>query len=199
MRALLLCAAFVALLALPTQALTTKIDAGAKWCFRERVGKDIPLSFNFKVTAGGKLDLDADIHDTSGRLVHDWKMTQEGHYTMRGDASNNKFTICFRNEMARFTPKWVNFNVHHGVPEAAATKEHLDPLEGQIERLMDKMKDLREAQDELRTLEHDHRNTVEDANERVLLWSVIETACLIVMGLLYIFFLKRFLEVRTSM
>lgn len=179
-------------------ALTTKIDALSQECFVEKVERDVPMSFQFKVTAGGKKDLDVSVYDQSGRTLQQWKAATEGHYSVRGDAVNTLFKYCFSNEMARFTPKWVNFYFHHGPHPSAAKPEQLDPIERQIEKLRADIDDLANAQQKLRVAEHDHRNTIEDANERVLLWSVFEIIALFGMGIFQIFFLKRFLEKRTS-
>lgn len=188
----------VAALAAVASAITTKVDAMSEFCFREDVGKDIPLRFNFKVTAGGKLDIDAAVYDGSGRKLHSWQGATEGHYDVRGDASNTKYRFCFSNKMARFTPKWVAFFTHKGVHPNVANVEHLDPIEKQILELNEKMGLLRDAHDKLKVEERDHRSTIEDGNERVWLWSGLEAFSLLFMGVLQVFFLKRFLEVRSS-
>eukprot|EP00672_Neobodo_designis_P021700 CAMPEP_0174829382 /NCGR_PEP_ID=MMETSP1114-20130205/1899_1 /TAXON_ID=312471 /ORGANISM="Neobodo designis, Strain CCAP 1951/1" /LENGTH=200 /DNA_ID=CAMNT_0016063127 /DNA_START=46 /DNA_END=648 /DNA_ORIENTATION=- len=192
------CAVAVALLACGAAAMTTKVEAKTEWCFREDVGKDIPLRFNFKVTAGGKLDIDASVYDGSGRKLHSWHGVTEGHYEVHGDAANTKFRFCFSNKMAHFTPKWVSFFTHKGVHPNVANVEHLDPIEKTIMELNEKISELRDKHDELRVEEKEHRATIEDANERVWLWSGVEGFSLLFMGVLQIFFLKRFLEVRSS-
>jgi hypothetical protein len=179
-------------------ALNTKVDPLSEWCFIEPVGRDIPATFQFRVTHGGKLDIDATLYDESGRALESWKSQSEGHHQVKGDAVNSKFKVCFSNSMARFTPKWVSFYFHHGQHPAAARKEHLDPIESQIRVLSRRIDDLQNAQVRLRNAEKNHRATVEDANERILLWSVFEVVALFGMGIFQIYFLKRFLERKTT-
>jgi hypothetical protein len=198
MRAVAIIACLVALLAASVSAIATKVEPLTEFCFREDVGKDIPLRFSFGVTAGGKLDIDAAVYDGTGRKLHSWTGASEGHYDVRGDASNTKYRFCFNNKIARFTPKWVNFHTHKGVHPAVANVEALDPIEKQILELNQKMGQLRDVHDKLRIQERDHRSTVEDGNERVWLWSGLQAFALLFMGLLQVFFLKRFLEVRSS-
>ena len=194
----MICALTAALLCVGASAMTTKVDAKTEWCFREDVSKDIPLRFLFQVTAGGKMDIDASVYDGSGRKLHSWHGVTEGHYEAHGDASNNKFRFCFSNKMSHFTPKWVSFFTHKGVHPNVANVEHLDPIEQQILEINRMVGDLRDSHDQLRVEEREHRATIEDANERVWLWSGVEAFALLFMGVLQIFFLKRFLEVRSS-
>jgi p24 family protein beta-1 len=179
-------------------AMSTKIDAATSWCFTEPVARDVTATFQFAVTHGGKLDINAQIYDESHRLLDSWTLATTGKYVAKGDASNNKFKVCFDNSMARFTPKWVSFSFHHGPHPAAAKVEHLDPIEKQIETLAARIDDLQNTQLRLRESEKNHRATIEDSNERVLLWAVFETVALFGMGIFQIIFLKRFLERKTS-
>ena len=180
------------------EAMTTKVEPLSNFCVTEPVDRDIEVTLNFRVTAGGKLDIDASVFDESGRLLHGWKLAGEGEYKMKGDPQNRKFKICFDNHMARFTPKWVDFYLHHGQHPSAVKLEQLDPVERQIETLKTNIDDLVNVQQRLRVAEKNHRATIEDANERVLLWSVFEIVALFGMGTFQIYFLKRFLERKTS-
>ena len=189
----------VSLLCGSVSAITTKIDAGKELCIRQNIGKDIPLSFSFWVSAGGLLDIDATIKDGSGRVIQQWKTVSKGEYQARGDATNTRFEFCFSNTMARYTPKWVSFSLIEGLHPSAASAEHLDPIERKSIDVSTLVDGLMVGQKEIRRIEHDHRNTVEDTNDRVLLWSVIETVALIFMGLVQVFFMKRFLEVRSTL
>lgn len=178
--------------------MQTKIDAATTFCVTEPVDRDIEMTFQFTVTAGGKHDIDATIFDGSGRLLQGWKTATSGEHKVKGDPQNKQFRICFDNTVARFTPKWVEFYFHHGQHPSAVKVESLDPIERSIETLKNNMDELNVVQQRLRSSEKNHRATVEDANERVLLWSVFETIALFGMGIFQIFFLKRFLERKTS-
>lgn len=185
-------------LPITTDALNTKIDAASSWCFIEPVARDVSATFQFTVTHGGKQDINAQVFDESHRLLDSWTLASSGKYVVKGDAANSKFKVCFDNSMARFTPKWVSFSFHHGQHPAAAKVEHLDPVEKQIQTLAARIDELQNTQIRLRESEKNHRASAEDANERVLLWAVFETVALFGMGVFQIYFLKRFLERKTS-
>jgi hypothetical protein len=179
-------------------AINTKIDPASSWCIIEPVARDISATFQFRVTHGGKLDINVQLFDEQNHLLESWAAASEGSKVIKGDAVNTKFKVCFDNSMARFTPKWVSFSFHHGQHPSAAKVEHLDPIEKQIEVLSSRIDDLENTQRRLRESEKNHRATVEDANERVLLWAVFEVVALFGMGVFQIYFLKRFLERKTS-
>lgn len=179
-------------------ALNTKVDPLSSFCFYEPVERDVTATFQFRVTHGGKLDINAVVYDESGQSLQNWHLATTGELVLKGGALNTKFKICFDNTMARFTPKWVNFYVHHGQHPAAAKRTDLDPIEKQIADLAVRVDGLQNAQQRLRDIEKDHRATVEDANERVLLWSVFQIVTLVGMGLFQVQLLKRFLEKKTT-
>lgn len=183
------------------EAIITKVGASEKFCVKKYVKKDQKLYFQFQVVAGGKLDMDAFIYDASSRLIKDFKLVSSGDFDLQGDAENDHYQFCFSNEMARFTPKWVDFTIRKGQVavglSAPAKAKDIDPIESKISMLRHNIDSLHDAQQRLKVAEKDHRATIEDSNERILLWSVFEVVAFFAMGIFQIFFLKRFLERKT--
>ena len=183
-------------------AMTTKVEGGSIFCVTEKLVRDQPLTFQFRVVAGGKLDLNVAVYDESDRVKANWDLATEGSRSLIGDAATSKYKICFDNRMARFTPKWVHFNLHNGPAlgfGGAAKKEDLDPIEKRVHELREKIFKLQDIQSELKVQERDTRSTIEDANDRVLMWALFEVVALFGMGLFQVYLLKRFLERRSSM
>jgi hypothetical protein len=196
---MLLVVAVVASVLTVANAMTTKIDGASSFCVTEKLVKDQPLTFQFRVVAGGKLDLNVAIYDERDNIVTDWKLATEGNKHLIGDAASSKYKFCFDNTMARFTPKWVHFNLHKAPSVGnAAKKEDLDPIEKRIHELRDKIFALQDSQSELKVQERNTRSTLEDANDRVLLWAIFEIVALFGMGLVQVYLLKRFLERKST-
>ena len=64
--------------------------------------------------------------------------------------------------------------------------------------LNEDLAELEEEQRALRVTERLHRDTVEETAEYLLYWSLFEAAVLVGMGLFQMRYLKRFLEVRST-
>jgi len=182
-----------------SSALTTKVLAREKECYTETIAKNVQVSFQFQVTAGGQLDIDASLSDAeSGGILEQWKGAKEGQHIVQPNDDVKTFTLCFDNYMARFTPKWVNFYIYKWRNPNVAKVGDLDPVEKAILKLNEQLGDLQDEQRSLRTTEHQHRDTIEVTSERLLYWSVFEAVVLVLMGSFQMYYLKRFLEVRSS-
>ena len=181
-----------------SSALTTKVLAREKECYTESVAKNVHVSFQYQVVAGGQLDIDATIENAeTGSVLKHWTGDKEGRHQIRPD-EDSKYTFCFSNMMARFTPKWVNFYIQKSHNPNVAKVGDLDPVEKAILKLNDQLGELQDEQRSLRTTEHQHRDTIEVTSERLLYWSVFEAVVLVLMGSFQMYYLKRFLEVRSS-
>eukprot|EP00758_Cryptobia_borreli_P005584 Tbor_TRINITY_DN4929_c5_g11::TRINITY_DN4929_c5_g11_i1::g.9735::m.9735/K20347/TMED2, EMP24; p24 family protein beta-1 len=187
-------------LSLPAAAMTTKIDAGTKFCISEHVPANQLLTFQFNVIAGGNMDLVVDIFDSTKNKVKHWEMSKSGDITFPEDSKNQHFEICFSNEMSRYTPKWVDFIIigDIGGSKVILKTADIDPIEKQVMELRRDINYLHASQNRLRIAEKDHRSTIEDSNDRVILWGIFEVVVLFGTVLFQIYFLKRFLERKHS-
>uniref|UniRef100_A0A0A9Z6L6 Transmembrane emp24 domain-containing protein A n=1 Tax=Lygus hesperus TaxID=30085 RepID=A0A0A9Z6L6_LYGHE len=75
----------------------------------------------------------------------------------------------------------------------------IDPIEQEVSALAASMHHLQTLQVQLRQQQKEHRKTVYSTNNSVLYWCVFQIVALIAMSLFQIFFLKRFLEKKSSL
>jgi len=183
--------------AVAANALTVKVESKTEECFIEEATKGQTLTLQFQVMAGGLLDIDTTLHGPNDEILKHWTAATEGKHTWTAE-HDAKYKFCFSNMMARWTPKWLSFFISSGATAHLAKIEHLDPIEKVIMDLSEGLSKLQEEQKYLRTVERVHRETIESTNTRMLYWSLFEVLVLIAMGMFQIYYLKRFLEVRSS-
>ena len=163
--------------------ITVKVEPRSEECLIEEISDHgVPITMIFQVTAGGHLDIDCMISDQRGNVIQSYKGQQDGrhHWTSVG---SGEYKICFSNEMARYTPKWVSFYISVGNSPNTARLEHLDPIEQTIIQLSQGLTELQDEQKLLRAVERLHRDTIDTTNTRILYWSIFEAIVLVTMGL----------------
>eukprot|EP00755_Sulcionema_specki_P022757 Sspe_Gene.77274::Locus_48272_Transcript_1_1_Confidence_1.000_Length_740::g.77274::m.77274/K20347/TMED2, EMP24; p24 family protein beta-1 len=191
------CLAFLTLLLANAAALTVKVEPRTEDCLFVEVKQNQPVTLSYQVTAGGKLDIDTLIYDPRGVIVKAWNGASDGVYHWNSQLSGN-VKVCFSNNMARWTPKWVAFFLHVGHDPNAAKQEHLDPLETTIRNMEEGLEELLARNKNLRAVERLHLETIESTNSWLLYWSVSQALILLGSSLLQIRYLKRFVEVKTT-
>eukprot|EP00455_Lapot_gusevi_P006446 TRINITY_DN12759_c0_g1_i4.p1 TRINITY_DN12759_c0_g1~~TRINITY_DN12759_c0_g1_i4.p1 ORF type:complete len:221 (-),score=18.86 TRINITY_DN12759_c0_g1_i4:126-788(-) len=196
---------------LPSQAIYFELTEGTEKCFIEEVPQDTlvvgfyrsPDQFN---TPNGYHD----VHETGILITVKEAETEEelmSHYTdQQGRFAftshhGGEHHICFGTN----TSHWMSsdnrkFRVYlrievgeHAVDyDAIAKVEHLSAIEVEIRRLFDKLGDIAHEQAYQKDREETFRNTSESTNERVMWWSSIETAILLLSGFYQVYHLKKF-------
>ena len=96
--------------------------------------------------------------------------------------------------MSTLTHKTVTFDAEIGDP---ITKD-MDPLEMSIIKVHEALEEVKQEQMYLRTRERVHRDMAEETNTRVLVFSILEVAMLLVLGLGQIVYLRQQFEVKRS-
>lgn len=179
-------------------AVAIRIPAHKDECFFE----DVPAAgtkvyLHYMVTSGGSLDIDAAIYGPDQGLIWNAEKERETRVLFKSRLPGmHKF--CFSNKMSTLTTKVVGFSVQVGDP-ADSTKDHnVDPMERSIIHIAMGLNDIKTEQLYLRTRERVHRDTVESTNTRVLLWSVVEIALIVFMGVGHIWYLRRLFESRRA-
>lgn len=180
-----------------TQALLTDVPRGDKFVITESVAPQTTLTFQYSIPMSSN-SLLVTISEGDNILETFPISSKRGTFNMSATKAARKMTVTFDNTNSRFSAAFVNFDLRHDVDfTTAGTNEQLDPIEVKVNQLSESMRKLMNFQQALRTQQKDHRATVEDANERVLLWAVFQVAVLIGMSLFQLFILKRFLEKKT--
>eukprot|EP00754_Rhynchopus_humris_P044775 Rhum_TRINITY_DN4388_c0_g1::Rhum_TRINITY_DN4388_c0_g1_i1::g.14143::m.14143/K20347/TMED2, EMP24; p24 family protein beta-1 len=178
-------------------ALTVKIDPREEECFiEETTVRDVQLKIVMQVTHGGQLDIDLSITDPSGMRIHQQQRVTESKHEWTAKFPG-KYKVCFSNKMARWTPKWVSF-YYVATDSASMNKGTLDPIEQGVFSLQKGVNEMHGEQMRLRAIERAHREQMEESEGMVLTWAVFQSVLLITMGLLQMYYLKRFLEVKQS-
>merc|ERR1712244_157425 len=73
-----------------------------------------------------------------------------------------------------------------------ARAEHLSSIEVELRRLNDKIRAIRNEQQYQKQREEEFRDTSENTNWKVVVWSVVQTVVLVLCGLFQIWHLKQF-------
>eukprot|EP00669_Euglena_mutabilis_P006823 TRINITY_DN2304_c0_g1_i1.p2 TRINITY_DN2304_c0_g1~~TRINITY_DN2304_c0_g1_i1.p2 ORF type:complete len:218 (+),score=79.71 TRINITY_DN2304_c0_g1_i1:23-655(+) len=180
--------------------LTLKVDPHAEHCAYE----DVPQAgdrvfFSFQVTAGGALDLDVVIHGPDNPDLWVVERESEGRAMFKAPAAG-KYIFCLSNKMTTLTTKTVQFHLAVGDPALLLVKgkgpKRPDAIARSIVRLEEGLMEIRDEQQYLRTRERVHRDAAEVTNTRVMLWAVLESSMLVVMGLGQVYYLRRCFEVK---
>lgn len=175
-------------------ALTTTVLAGEVLELSEVAPAETVVTFQFQV-ANDDGDIKAYIKDGDGKMLHDFGTAREGLFAVEARDVPKRMVVYFDNSGSRFYQKSVNFYFRQTINQNyVATGTQLDPIETKVRALLDTVESMKAVQVMLRTEQKEHRATVEDANERVLVWTVFQVAALIVMSTFQLYFLKRFLE-----
>jgi len=121
-------------------------------------------------------------------------------------SSGGPHSVCFNNEMARWTAKVIQFvifvgdeadKVAYGTPDYQ-TSNTLTPMEESVRLISGVLDQVDVDQKYLRVREQHHRDTAESTNTRVLWYSVIESIVLISISLGQVYALRKFFEVKRT-
>merc|ERR1712188_35898 len=204
--------AVLALLALTSQvdAVTLQVEPKTTECFYHHFDENKGAKFFWQVVRGGLLDILVQVkyegeHKSPAaepqvlfeRMYFEGE--QDGVHEFRSDKAGI-YSFCFNNEMARFTAKAVRFKVvasaewgtDAGDEKAAAAS----PIEMSARRISEEMDLLELHQQYMRGREIRHRLTAESTNTRVLWLSILESAVLISISLVQVYFIRSFFNTK---
>lgn len=197
--AALLLVLLLCLIAVPTftTALTTAVNAGEKFTVMETLPIGTELHFQFALHPDYLLPVSITDRATNEVLMS-WTDRPRGVFSLPASAKLRVLIIAFDNTATMFSSKNVNFDLRTPLNTGfAVSATELDPIEQKIRVLSSTMQRLKTLQLTIRSQQKDHRATVEDANERVLLYSVFQVVAFLIMTGFQLFLLRRFLEKKT--
>ena len=111
---------------------------------------------------------------------------------------NSKVVLCFNNQMARWTPKWVSFHFYKmDSPEQTdgLTNDEMNFVHA-LHREAMQVHSAMTTTIKMRKEEERHRDYVESTNSWILWGTIVNASMLIVMSFFQFWYLKRFLSVR---
>lgn len=198
---LLLLVSLVGYTAVPAAALQTLVKAGEVLVLEDVVPLGHMLTFQFQIPeSSSPMPISLLVDD---EVVQKWSNQRDGLVSITSplEATGKKkkvVVVRVDNSASRFTNAEINFYFRPSLDFSnVGSEDLLDPLEKKVRALGASMQRLQALQVSLRVEQKNHRSTVEDANDRVLLWSVFQVLVLLVMSAFNFFFLKRFLEKKT--
>ncbi|CCW70685.1 unnamed protein product [Phytomonas sp. Hart1] len=109
--------------------------------------------------------------------------------------------FCLSNEMSTVSDKVVAFSVIVGDTDElkegeAGPKRPRDMLQRTVHRIDQGLNEIEELQSFLRTREREHRATIEVANTRVVIWSVLEIIFIVGMAMTSMHYFRKLFSLK---
>ncbi|KPI83783.1 hypothetical protein ABL78_7165 [Leptomonas seymouri] len=195
LRLLVVCALTTLLLStVPAYSIFTSVDPGEVFLVEEVVPPGHILMFSFQQDPDFLFTVSVkDGHN--GIVLRLWRDEVSGVMAVKALDEKMTYQFLFDNSNAVLTAKSVDFGIRVVLdPEYNIEKGQLDPIEVKIRSLSAKFQKMKSLQLMWRYQQSQHRATVEDVNERVLLWSILQIVGFVICAGGQIFMLKFFLE-----
>ncbi|VDL78137.1 unnamed protein product [Nippostrongylus brasiliensis] len=200
-----------ALLSLSVSAieLTFELPDNANQCFYEDIKSGADVLLEYQVVTGGQYDVDMTLEDPHGKVLYKDMKKQYDSHNFKAEARRAKafpkfvsfvlfhikrfqtpgtYKACFSNEFSTFSHKIVymdwQVNGQDGANKAVTPGAHaMSALENSAVAIADKLRVVDDYQTHHRLREATGRKRAEQLNERVLLWSLGQTALIVLIGI----------------
>jgi len=181
--------------------LTFELPDNANQCFYEEIVKGTESTIEYQVVTGGQYDVDMMLESPSGQILYKDVKKQYDSHTWKADVSG-VYKVCFSNEFSTFSHKIVYMDWQIGNEKPLLPKmEHLTAMtmmETSAQNIHEKLKVVDDYQTHHRLREATGRKQAEDLNERVLWWSLGQTAVLLAIGIGQVLVLRSFFTDKRS-
>lgn len=188
----------------PAHTYMINLDSGNEnECFHERVPVGVKLGFSFEVIEGGFNDVDIQIKDPTGAIVHQDERSSHGKVTIEANL-DGPYHFCFSNAKSSQAPKMVIFDIDRSdsTPKSIGPESDKDEetkkIVGMVESLLMATISSRHDVRYLTARDRVHRKINEATNSKIVWWSGIEFLLLLSVTLGQVWYLKRFFEIRRS-
>eukprot|EP01132_Coremiostelium_polycephalum_P000897 gene897-1122_t len=194
-----------------TPKLYFELNGGQKKCFLEEHPRDTMLLGRYFLedlnppTAGmsPQLALSVNVLDPEKKEFLSKTMGPEGRFAFT-TLIGGEYQICFHTNTSRWFGPSVRTRLYLDIEAGAgandydeiAKVEHLNNLEVSLRRLNDRVNQIRKEQSYQRNREIVFRNTSESTNSRVMWWSFIQVAVLVLSGVWQMRHLKSFFRAK---
>ncbi|KAJ1366172.1 hypothetical protein KIN20_026774 [Parelaphostrongylus tenuis] len=167
--------------------LTFELPDNANQCFFEDIKADEDVILEFQVVAGGQYDVDMTLEDPTGNVLYKGYKKQYDNYNWKTQTAGT-YKACFSNEFSTFSHKIVYMDWQIGdqnnLNKAVTPGTHaMNALENSAVAIADKLRVVDDYQTHHRLREATGRKRAEQLNERVLLWSLGQTALIVLIGI----------------
>ncbi|GMS98523.1 hypothetical protein PENTCL1PPCAC_20698 [Pristionchus entomophagus] len=186
--------------------LTFELPDNANQCFYEEIKAGEDVLFEFQVVTGGQYDVDLTVEDPHGKILYKGQKKQYDSVNFKTE-SPGEYKACFSNEFSTFSHKvvYMDWQIgdgnHSGPKGAAAAQAHAvaaNTLDTLATSIGDKLRVVDDYQTHHRLREATGRKRAEELNERVLIWSLGQTAIVVVIGILEVCLLRSFFSDKRS-
>jgi len=165
-------------------------------CFYEDITqRNTSAYLEFQVSAGGQLDVDVTLKDPNGKIIYEQQRATFDSHQFVADIVG-VYTACFSNQFSSFSHKFVYVDFQVGdEPELPGVDEHatvLTQMETSSQAIHKSLNVILDAQTHHRLREAQGRKRAEELNERVMLWSCMETGAILLIGIGQIMILRNF-------
>jgi len=181
--------------------LRFQLEPKAVECFYQPMNAGEKARVEMFVTRGGLLDIDLKILAPGNVQIYAGLHFESAQYEFIA-AFAGDYSICFSNEMARWTAKVIQFRVvkdnvqpKDGKP---LTTDVLTPMQTSLLAISNSLDVIQVDQTHLRIREQVHRDTAESTNTRVYFYSLIESILLLIISIGQVFYLRKFFEIRRT-
>uniref|UniRef100_A0A1I7TD07 GOLD domain-containing protein n=1 Tax=Caenorhabditis tropicalis TaxID=1561998 RepID=A0A1I7TD07_9PELO len=176
--------------------LTFELPDNANQCFYEDLKKDVDTAFEFQVVTGGHYDVDLIIEDPNGKVLYKDTKKQYDSINFKAEVEGT-YKACFSNEFSTFSHKIVymdwQFGDQNALHAAVTQGAHaMTQLENYAVAIGDKLRTIDDYQTHHRLREATGRKRAEELNERVMIWSLGQSAVVVFIGIGQVFLLKSF-------
>jgi hypothetical protein len=179
--------------------LTFELPDNERQCFYEHVGKGVNSIVEFQVVTGGNYDVDMIMKSPRGKILYQDQKKQYDSFRHQAE-EEGIYEVCFSNEFSTFTHKVVFFDwtVGDEAPLLAPSspEKALTFLESAAQSIHDKLNKILDDQTHYRLREAQGRAHAEDLNERVQIWSIMQLAVVVVIGVLQVTLIRSFFSNR---
>jgi len=175
--------------------LTFELPDNAKECFYENIPKGKQTTFEFQVVTGGHYDVDVAIEAPNKQIIYKEVKKQYDTFPFVPEF-DGVYAFCFSNEFSTFSHKLVYMDLQVGdEPPLPGVGEHITAmtqLETSAQTIHENLNSVIDYQTHHRLREAQGRKRGEDLNERVQMWSVLETLAVVVISIGQVLVLRNF-------
>lgn len=176
--------------------LTFELPDNARECFYQEIEKNVSATLEFQVVTGGQYDVDVTLESPTKEVIYrQVKQQYDSHRFTATEAG--VYAACFSNEFSTFSHKlvYVDFQVGDEPPLLPGMGEHatvMTQMESSCNEVHESLKKVLDYQTHHRLQEAQGRKRAEDLNERVLWWSLLETAVIATIAIFQVVILRNF-------
>ncbi|XP_046749409.1 transmembrane emp24 domain-containing protein eca [Diprion similis] len=182
-------------------------------CFIEEIPDDTTVLVNYKVElydprSGGfmpsspGIGMHVEVRDVDDKMILSRVYSSEGRISFTSHTPGEHVICLYSNSSAWFSGGQLRVHLDIQVGEHAidyanvAQKEKLSELQLRLRQLLSQVEQITKEQNYQRYREERFRQTSESTNQRVLWWSLAQTAILLAMGAWQMKHLKGFFEAK---